>query len=113
MTSPCTHLLTELTPAQQGNVSFLGHSGNEVVSLCLTPTYKEKKSPDGVHKSSGAGSFASSPGSSLINHLSRYRKLGLLKINIIFMPTFSLGYLSKIYLILSSLLKLRDSAWKP
>lgn len=45
MTSPCTHLPTELTPAQQGNVSFLGHSGNEVVSLCLTPTYKEKKNP--------------------------------------------------------------------
>lgn len=85
MTSPCTHLPTELTPAQQGNVSFLGHSGNEVVSLCLTPTYKEKKSPDGVHKFSGAGSFASSPGSSLINHLSRYRKLGLLKKSTLFL----------------------------
>lgn len=45
MTSPCTHLPTELTPAQQGNVSFLGHSGNEVVSLCLTPTYREKNPP--------------------------------------------------------------------
>lgn len=39
--------------------------------------------------------------------------LGLLKINIIFMPTFFLGYLSKIYFILSSLLKLRDLTWKP
>lgn len=43
VTSPSTCLPTELTAAQQGNESFLGHSGNEVVvSLCLTPTKEEK-----------------------------------------------------------------------
>lgn len=73
---------------------------------------QREKSPDRVHKSSRACSFISSFGSVLINHPSIYRKLGLLKINIIFMPTFFLGYLSKIYFILSSLLKSSDLTWK-